>query len=140
MKEVEKMGYPTDLTDIQWEFIEPIFRRVVGNYGNRAKWSKRILMNAVLYINRTGVQWEMLPNDFPPYTTVSSFYHRAIINGVWELINKELVELDRVSTGRDPEPTFGLIDSQSVKTIGASEERGIDGGKKNKGTQTAYSD
>jgi len=128
------MGYSTDLTDAQWEFIEPIFKGAVGNYGNRTVWSKRVLMNAVLYLNKTGCQWELLPNDFPPYTTVSSFYHRAIANGIWVQINKALVELERLSRERTPEPTYGLIDSQSVKTIGASEERGIDGGKKNKGS------
>jgi putative transposase len=124
------MGYPTDLTDAQWEFIEPIFKLKVGNYGNRSKWSKRLLMDAVLYLNKTGCQWEMLPNEFPPYTTVSSFYHRAKANGIWEMINESLVELERMESGRSPEPTYCLIDSQSVKTTGASEERGIDGGKK----------
>jgi len=128
------MGYSTDLTDEQWKFIEPIFKKMVGSYGNRAKWDKRILMNAVLYLNKTGCQWSLLPSDFPPYTTVSSFYHRAIKNGVWELITQALVKLDRTKNGREPDPTYALIDSQSTKTIGASEERGIDGGKKNKGT------
>ena len=124
------MGYPTDLTDEQWAFIEPIFKRLVGNYGNRAKCSKRIHMNAVRYLNKTGCQWNMLPKDFPPHTTVSSFYHRARANGTWELITMALVEAERVQSGRSPEPSYALIDSQSAKTTGASEERGIDGGKK----------
>ena len=128
------MGYTTDLTDTQWEFIEPIFKRMVGNYGNRALWNKRVLMNAVLYLNKTGCQWSLLPKDFPPYTTVSSFYHRAKANGVWKLITEALVELDRTKNGRSSGPTYGLIDSQSAKTIGASEERGIDGGKKSQGS------
>ena len=124
------MAYPSDLNDKQWAFIEPIFKRMIGNYGNRSKWSKRVLVNAVLYLNKTGCQWSMLPHDFPPYTTVSSFYHRARANGIWELITEALVEADRVKSGRAPEPTYALIDSQSVKTTGASDERGIDGGKK----------
>ena len=126
------MGYTTDLTDAQWKFIAPIFKRAVGNYGNRAELNKRDLVNAVLYLNKTGCQWRLLPNDFPPYTAVWSFYRRAIKNGIWESITMSLVELERKKRGRDPEPTFGLIDSQSVKTTGASEERGIDGGKKQK--------
>jgi len=126
------MGYTTDLTNAQWDFIAPIFKKVVGNYGNRATLKKRDLVNAVLYLNKTGCQWRLLPNDFPHYTAVSSFYHRAIANGTWELITAKLVKLERETSGREPEPTYALIDSQSAKTTGASEERGIDGGKKQK--------
>ncbi len=124
------MGYPTDLSDKQWEFIEPIFKRAVGNHGNMAFWSKRVLINAVLYLNKTGCQWKMLPNDFPPYTTVSSFYHRAKADGTWDNVLMALVESDREASGREPEPSYALIDSQSVKTTGAAENRGFDGGKK----------
>lgn len=131
-EEDEDMGYTTDLTDRQRAFNEPIFKRMVGNYGNRMKWNKRTLVNAALYLNKTGCQWKLLPNDFPPYTTVSSFYHMAKENGVWELIAMALVELDREKNGRTPKPSYALIDSQSAKTTGAAEERGIDGGKKRK--------
>jgi putative transposase len=124
------MAYPTDLNDKQWGFIAPIFKRLIGNYGNRSKWSKRELVNAVLYLNKTGCQWSMLPKDFPPYTTVSSFYHRAIASGAWKLITAALAEAERVNSSRSPKPSYALIDSQSAKTTGASEERGIDGGKK----------
>ena len=102
------MVYPSDLNDKQWEFIEPIFKRMIGNYGNRSKWSKRFLVNAVLYLNKTGCQWSMLPHDFPPYTTVSSFYHRARANGIWELITEAPVEADRVKSGRAPEPAYEI--------------------------------
>lgn len=123
------MKYPTDLTDEQWAFIAPILNCAVGNYGNRAKWDRRILVNAVLYLNKTGCQWALLPHDFPPPTTVSSFYHRARARGVWKLITDALVKADRLKSGRSEEPSYVLIDSQSVKTTGASECRGIDGGK-----------
>ena len=137
---VVQIGYSTDLNDQQWAFIKPIFERMVGNYGNRSKWDKRDLMNAVRYLNKTGCQWSMLPKDFPPCTTVSSFYHRARANGVWELITEALVEVERINSGRAPEPSYILIDSQSAKTTGASEERGIDGGKKSKRPKTPHSD
>ena len=126
------MGYNTDLTDEQWEFLEPRFLEFVGNYGNRAVWPKRVLVNAVLYLVKTGCQWNMLPNDFPPYSTVHSFYRRARLSGMWQLLMDDLVVLARLVAGREPSPTYGIIDSQSVKTTSASDERGIDGGKKRK--------
>ncbi|WII90760.1 transposase [Kingella negevensis] len=67
-----RKSYPTDLTDAQWQAIEPHFNQL-----RHYKWDKRQLVNAVLYITKTGCQWRMLPNDFPPYSTVWSFYRRA---------------------------------------------------------------
>ena len=124
------MGYLTDLTDEQWAFIEPRFLEFVGNYGNRSVWPKRELVNAVLYLTKTGCQWQMLPNDFPPCYTVHSFYRRARKSGLWELLKDDLIALARLTEGREEMPTYGIIDSQSAKTTGASKERGIDGGKK----------
>ena len=97
-----------------------------------SKWPKRKLTDAVLYLVKTGCQWKMLPNDFPPYSTVHSFYRRARLNGLWGMITVELVRLTGLKAGRHESPTYGLIDSQSVKTTYTSEERGIDGGKKRK--------
>ena len=126
------MGYLTDLTDAQWEAIEPRFKEINGNYGKNAKRSKRELVNAALYITKTGCQWRMLPNDLPPYSTVHSFFRRAKLVGLWEVIMDDLVALARKAEGREEVPSYSLIDSQSAKTTGAAEERGIDGGKKRK--------
>lgn len=123
------MSYATDLTDKQWDTIKGYFD--TGKYGNRAKHDKRTLVNAVFYINRTGCQWRMLPHDFPPHDTVYSFYRRAKEKGIWEKILQALVEESRVKLGRNSNPTYSIIDSQSVKTVGRSEQIGIDGGKKN---------
>ena len=90
------------------------------------------MVNAVLYITKTSVQWEYLPNDCPPHGTVWSFFRRARESGLWEHIMDALVRETRVKTGRKDSPTYGIIDSQSVKTVAASEERGVDGGKKSR--------
>ena len=123
------MGYPTDLTNEQWEIIEPFF--IGENRGKHLeKHSKRKHVNAVFYLNKTGCQWRLLPNDFPPWVTVWSFYRRAVRSGSWEKMMDSLVKKSRVASGRTPTPSYSLIDSKSVKTTSASEERGIDGGKK----------
>lgn len=125
------MRYPSDLTTKQWNIIKPLFEK--ENRGRHLRTqSKRKLVDAVLYLNKTGCQWRQLPHDFPNFKTVSSFYHRAIENGLWDKILALLVEKTRLDAGRNATPTLALIDSQSVKTTSASEERGIDGGKKRK--------
>jgi putative transposase len=75
----------------------------------------------------------LLPKDFPPYKTVYSFYKRAKDRGIFEKMMKDLVEKSRLKMGRSPNPSYSLIDSQSVKTTSAGENRGIDGGKKGEG-------
>jgi len=122
------MGYKTDLTDVQWSLIEPIFTSNKGQH--LSKHTKRELINAVLYLVKTGCQWRLLPNDFPPHDTVWSFYRRAVKSGKWEKAMDTLVQKVRIDAGRKTSPTYGIIDSQSVKTTSASEERGFDGGKK----------
>jgi putative transposase len=122
------MGYPTDLNDKQWGLIEHIFKAHKGQHF--VEHSKRDLVNAVLYLVKTGCQWRMLPNDFPPWSTVDSFYRRACASGKWEKAMDLLVQKVRKDNGREPSPSYGIVDSQSVKTTSASVERGIDGGKK----------
>ena len=126
------MGYSTDLTDTQWNMIKHLFERKNNTGKHLETQDKRALINAVLYINKTGCQWRLLPNNFPKYATVSSFYHRAIRSGLWTKINELLVRASRVKMGRTPEPSYALIDSRSVKTTGPADERGYDGGKKRK--------
>jgi putative transposase len=121
-------GYPSDLTDKEWELI-----KVFLTLGNRSEHNKRALVNAVFYIEKTGCQWRQLPHDYPPYSTVWSFYRRARESGLWEKIMDVLVKKVRERAGRKEMPSYGIIDSQSAKTVAASEERGIDGGKKGKG-------
>ena len=129
----ERRRYASDLSDSQWAIIKPLFPRA----GNRSKWEKRELVDAVLYFVDNGCKWRNLPHDFPPYTTVANFNYAAIQSGLWEKICAALVERIRTEAGRNAGPSYAIIDSQSVKTTSAAEERGIDGGK-NKRTQTAH--
>ena len=91
----------------------------------------------MLYIVKTGCQWRMLPHDYPPHDTVWSFYRRARENGVWDKMMKHLVKITRKQAGRNEEPSYALIDSQSVKTTCYGENHGYDGGK-NEGKKTAH--
>ncbi len=127
MEEKRRKSYPSDLTDKQWEKIKPLYA------GKRnCTWSKRELTKAVLYLVDSGCKWRQLPHDFPPYSTVHSFYRRARISGLWDQILKHLVKKTRINTGRQESPSYAIIDSQSVKTVAASQERRIGRGKKRK--------
>lgn len=126
------MSYPSDLKDSQWELIKGYF--TFGNYGNRATHEKRVLINAVFYLTKTGCQWRQLPKDFPPWSTVHSFYYRMKKKGIWEKMMTDLVKKTRIAAGRNSDPTYALIDSQSTKTTNKAEDRGIDGGKKSERT------
>jgi len=127
------MSYPSDLTDVEWELIREFFK-----CGNRSIHEKRSLVNAVRYITKTGCQWRQLPNDFPCWPTVHSFFRRARLKGLWEAILKKLVKESREQMERNSEPSYAIVDSQSSKTTGAAKDRGIDGGKKNKGSKKTH--
>ena len=131
MKPIEfrPTNYPSDLTDTQWEVIAEYFPQ-----NGNSEHHKRSLINGVLYFLDNGCKWRSLPHDYPPYSTVHSFYRRARLSGLWEKVQKAVVIKVRMEAGRNESPSYGIIDSQSVKTIYASEARGIDGGKKSKGT------
>ena len=122
------MKYPSNLTEQQWLLIEEYF--YYGEYGNRSKYEKKKLAEAVLYVTNTGCQWRQLPREVPPWQTVYSFFRRAKSRGVWEKVLQSLVQKSRLQMGRKAQPTYGVMDSQSVKTTSGCESRGFDGGKK----------
>ena len=127
------MRYTSDLTDSQWELIKEYFPA-----GNKSKYDKREMVNAVLYLVKTGCQWRNLPSDFPKWKAVSMFYYRAQRKGIWDEVQRMLVKKTRIAQGKNESPTYALIDSQSVKSVSASENSGYDGGK-NERNKTTYS-
>jgi putative transposase len=124
---LERVSYPTDLTDEQWAILEPLF---VGM--REYKYSKRELLNALLYVVDSGCKWRQLPHDFPVWQTVYSFFRRATKKGLWNKVLEHLVKVTRQKAGRNSNPSYAIIDSQSVKSVYASDQRGFDGGKKRK--------
>src|SRR5438552_16248050 len=110
--------YPSDLTDDQWAVLRPLVP-AAGTACRPVTVDRRRLIDAILYILRTGCQWRQLPHDFPPWGTVSSQFHRWRKAGLWERLHDTLYTRVRKQAGRKARPTAAIIDSQSVKTTEA---------------------
>lgn len=107
--------YPSDLTDKQWKRIEPLIPPPKPG-GRPREVDMREIVNAILYLVRSGCAWRMLPHNFPPWGTVHYYYWLYRRTGVWQRIHDALREEVRRQDGREATPSAGIIDSQSVKT------------------------
>ena len=107
--------YPSDLTDQEWAILEPLIPPAKPG-GRPRTVDMREVLNAMCYVDRTGCQWRALPHDFPPWSTVWTYFRTWRNDGTWERIHTTLREQVRVKQGREPTPSAAIIDSQSVKT------------------------
>jgi len=131
----DKLRYPSDLTDEEWDILRPLIPPAKHG-GRRRSVGEREIMNGLLYILSTGCQWRQIPRDLPPRSTLFEYFQRFDWDGTLLRINHALYQRCREQVGREASPTVGIIDSQSVKSAEkggpALTRRAMTRGKKSK--------
>lgn len=124
--------YPCGLTDVEWAQVQPIFDPT-GRPGRPERYPRRTMLDACVYVLRSGCSWRMLPKEFPAWSVVYPTFRRWQSRGLFEKLYDELRAVWRTREHRAPEPTAAVLDSQAVKTSPQGGEKGFDAGKKVKG-------
>jgi putative transposase len=128
-----RQPYPSDLSDNQWQLVQDLFSE--AETGRPREVNIRDVVDAIFYVNRTGVQWRYLPHDFPRWDVVYSYFRKWSHDGTWDQVQRTLREGVRQAAGREPTPSLGCVDSQSVKGTECGGTHGIDGHKKINGVK-----
>lgn len=116
----QRKPYPSDLSDAEWEIIKPLLPAPRG-FGHPVEVDFREILNGIFYVQRTGCQWEMMPHDLPPYSTVYRYFQKWQRKGIWQQMHDQVREQLRKQLGRNEQSSVAIADSQSVKT---TEKRG----------------
>jgi len=111
----QRSAYPSDLTDAQWSIIAPLIPPAKKG-GRKREVDMREILNALFYLLSNGCRWRALPHDFPKWQIVYHYFTRWKKDGTWKHIHDARRKTLRLASGKEKEPSVGIIDSQSVKT------------------------
>lgn len=126
----DRKAYPSDLTEAEWEILEPLIP-AISEEAVHVKYTRREIVNGILYVLRSGCPWRLVPHDLPDWGALYSYFRKWRKEGVWDQVLEALRRQKRKKQGRDEEPSAAVIDSQSIKTSAVrGAEKGFDMGKR----------